>query len=104
MAVSNQTVLTKMSHEIQEAMAKQGESTSSVREHVRAVRLMCDLLLDEQAPQELSPSVQEPTEAEIRKMMGAAPRKTQTEDKSLVKTSGSSFDEEDANGNSILDF
>ncbi|GGF21420.1 hypothetical protein GCM10010954_20310 [Halobacillus andaensis] len=104
MAISNQTILKKMSSEIQEAMLNHGED-SRVREHVRAVKLLADLVLDEGSASSSSSfasqtsSVQEPTVEEIRKMMGS--------DQPVQKPSSTdkpSEDHDDANGKSIFDF
>ncbi|WP_028784165.1 YwdI family protein [Thalassobacillus devorans] len=106
MAISNEAVLKKMMTEIQEAMQKNGE-TSLVREHVRAVRLLCDLMLEEHAAHSSGSSaypdpteVDEPTTAEIRKMMGDLPSSRQQTDKQKKQTT----DHEEANGDSIFDF
>lgn len=98
MAITNQTVLKKMSSEIQEAMLKHGDE-QKVREHVRSVRLLADLLLDQETNGEESrSSVQEPTVEEIRKMMGT--------DASLSPKTNAQpeTDHDDANGSSIFDF
>ncbi|WP_173918514.1 YwdI family protein [Halobacillus sp. Marseille-Q1614] len=105
MAISNQTILKKMSSEIQEAMLNHGDD-HKFREHVRAVRLLADLVLE----QETSPSgpsastlkessVQEPTVEEIRRMMGSdAP--VQKPSAQEEKPKG----HDGANGSSIFDF
>ena len=71
MAISNQTVLKKMSNEIQEAMLAH-ENDQQLREHIRSVRLLADLLLDENKVETKTShrSVQEPTAEEVRQMMG----------------------------------
>ncbi|WP_226581524.1 YwdI family protein [Halobacillus litoralis] len=98
MAITNQTVLKKMSSEIQEAMLQHGNE-QKVREHVRSVKLLADLLLDEgTGNHQPESSVQEPTVDEIRKMMGAdkqPPKQSQPQTK---------IDHEEANGSSIFDF
>ncbi|UOR11176.1 YwdI family protein [Halobacillus amylolyticus] len=99
MAITNQTILKKMSSEIQEAMLNHGDD-HKVREHIRAVKLLSDLVLEEgsDSKQTTAGAVQEPTVEEIRKMMGA--------DKPVQKApkpeSGLNHDE--ANGKSIFDF
>lgn len=99
MAITNRTVLKKMSNEIQEAMLQHGNE-QKVREHVRSVRLLADLLLDQEespAPQP-TPSTQEPTVEEIRQMMGNdKPSETKS-------TTEKPLDHDDANGSSIFDF
>ncbi|REJ09322.1 YwdI family protein [Halobacillus trueperi] len=99
MAITNKTVLKKMSSEIQEAMLQHGNE-QKVREHVRSVKLLADLLLEEDtSPQSTPAVVQEPTVEEIRKMMGAGnPEPVQEEDKETK------IDHDEANGSSIFDF
>lgn len=96
MAITNQTVLKKMASEIQEAMLQHSDE-HKVREHVRSVKLLADLLLEEEntAP-EPTRSVEEPTVEEVRKMMGA--------DKPSKRTESKPIDHDDANGSSIFDF
>ncbi|WP_082232606.1 YwdI family protein [Halobacillus massiliensis] len=103
MAISNQSILKKMSSEIQEAMLNH-EDDHKLREHVRAVRLLADLVLDQETSSSLSGrsqqqgSVQEPTAEEIRRMMGSdAPVRKASEDN---KEAG----HDEANGSSIFDF
>ncbi|UOQ45287.1 YwdI family protein [Halobacillus salinarum] len=104
MAISNKTVLMTMSNEIQEAMLNQSDE-QKVREHVRSIRLLADLLLEHERSEAGIPaasskengSYQEPTAEEIRKMMGT--------DKAEEKSSKpDQLDEDDANGSSIFDF
>ena len=96
MSITNDAVLKKMMKEVQEAMGKQDHA--SIREHVRAVKLLCDLVLDEESAS--SGSVQEPTAAELRKMMGddTTPRKEPKPSVSERSEHGK------ANGDSIFDF
>ena len=117
MAISNQTVLNKMANEIQEAMLQHGNE-EKVKEHVRSVRLLADLLLDQDTEQR---SVIEPTSQEVQAMMGggqAKPPKAQTsgdeptpnEIRAMMggekpKSSGKErTNDDDANGTSIFDF
>ncbi|MBN8234941.1 YwdI family protein [Halobacillus kuroshimensis] len=98
MAVTNHSVLKRMANEIQEAMLQHGNEPK-VREHVRSVKLLAELLLEEESQGgRPEPSVNEPTAEEIRKMMGA--------DKAPVKQSqpDTAVDHEEANGPSIFDF
>ncbi|MCA0971084.1 YwdI family protein [Halobacillus litoralis] len=117
MAISNQTVLKKMSNEIQEAMLQHGND-EKVKEHVRSVRLLADLFLEQETSSKRS--VIEPTSDEVRAMMGGGTSKS-TEQKgeadeptpeeirvmmggdkpqSSKKTKG----DDEANGESIFDF
>ncbi|QHT48215.1 YwdI family protein [Halobacillus sp. ACCC02827] len=94
MAITNQTVLKKMSNEIQEAMLQYGDE-QKVREHVRSIRLLADLLLEEEPVRTEAP-VQEPTAEEVRRMMGVdAPSRPDQQKK---------VDHGEANGPSIFDF
>ncbi|MGP4059220.1 YwdI family protein [Halobacillus sp. H74] len=98
MAITNHNVLKKMSNEIQEAMLQHGNE-QKVREHVRSVKLLADLLLDQESNGEQSESsVQEPTVEEIRKMMGA------DNSPSEKREPETKADHEEANGSSIFDF
>ncbi|MGR9048435.1 YwdI family protein [Halobacillus faecis] len=100
MTITNKTVLKKMSSEIQEAMLQHGDE-QKVREHVRSVKLLADLLLEDETSTQSSPgAVQEPTVEEIRKMMGAGsrPEPVQKENKETK------VDHDEANGSSIFDF
>ncbi|MFZ0368031.1 MAG: YwdI family protein [Halobacillus sp.] len=103
MAIPNQSVLKKMSSEIQEAMLQHGDE-QKVREHIRSVRLLADLFL-EQGQEDTTPSKQgsqkmhEPTADEIRQMMGA----DKTPD-SKPKKEENRLEDDDANGSSIFDF
>ncbi|SIS40989.1 YwdI family protein [Salimicrobium flavidum] len=101
MTVSNQQLLQRMNKEVEEALASHGDS-ARVREHVRAVQLLCDLVLEEEKTSAREEAFQpsdnnsKPTAAEVRKMMGEEPSKS----KSTQKDSS----DEDANGSSIFDF
>ncbi|WP_053218045.1 YwdI family protein [Virgibacillus senegalensis] len=95
MAISNQTVLAKMMSELQEALVKK-DKTAAVREHVRAVRLLCDLVLEEDSASA--------SDQEMAKMMGDMAT-GRTAGKPEVKSVGKqAVDHEEANGNSIFDF
>ncbi|RWZ58920.1 hypothetical protein EQV77_08170 [Halobacillus fulvus] len=98
MAISTQNVLKKMSNEIQEAMLQHTDQ-QKVREHVRSVRLLADLLLEqEEASVQPSQSVQGPTAEEVRQMMGAEPSPSKS------SASKDKIDHDEANGPSIFDF
>ncbi|TGB02647.1 YwdI family protein [Halobacillus salinus] len=116
MAISNQTVLKKMSNEIQEAMLQHGNE-QKVREHVRSVRLLADLLLDQDSSKQ---SVVGPTSEEVRAMMGQTEKQSAKQERSSEeptaeeirvmmggekpKSSKKEDNDEDANGASIFDF
>ncbi|WP_077623505.1 YwdI family protein [Sediminibacillus massiliensis] len=98
MAISNQSVLNKMQKELKEAMAKEGQ-TNAVREHVRAVRLLCDLILDEDKGSGTA------EQQELQAMMGNL--ETSLNKPSNVQRTGQqsvNTDHEEANGDSLFDF
>ncbi|MCT2538257.1 YwdI family protein [Aquibacillus koreensis] len=99
MAISDQTVLTKMMNELQEALNKSGQ-TNVVREHVRAVRLLCDLILDSE-PESTGTTEPKPSidQLELKKMMGNL---GQSQPNTTPPTR--KIDDEEANGDSIFDF
>ncbi|QTN00917.1 hypothetical protein ERJ70_17465 [Sediminibacillus dalangtanensis] len=98
MAISNQTVLTKMMSELQEALEKKDE-TAAIREHVRSVRLLCDLMLEE----DNAAAGTEP-EQELMKMMGDMHAGSHAGPSKVKSTGKQTIDHEEANGNSIFDF
>ncbi|WP_153463586.1 MULTISPECIES: YwdI family protein [Sediminibacillus] len=95
MAISNQSVLTKMMSELQEALAN-NDQTAAVREHVRAVRMLCDLMLEE-GNAEAGP------EQELAKMMGGM-HTGKTGSSGIQSAGKQTADHGEANGNSIFDF
>ncbi|MDC3425087.1 YwdI family protein [Aquibacillus sp. 3ASR75-11] len=99
MAISNRAVLKKMQIEIQEALRK--EHTEFVREHIRAVRLLCDLVLEEDKTNSENPS-----KKELDAMIGDStqPLKQQNNVISDSKTGVPKINAEEANGESIFDF
>ncbi|MDC3416816.1 YwdI family protein [Aquibacillus salsiterrae] len=94
MAISYEAVLRKMKKEIDEALSQAGKEVT-VRERVRAVKLLCDLVLEEEG-QGVGKTESEvgKDKIELRAMMG---------DVGLAKPKSTSKDEE-ANGDSIFDF
>ncbi|QDP41710.1 YwdI family protein [Radiobacillus deserti] len=89
MPIQDESVLRKMEAEIQKALQSKNHS-GKLREHVRAVKLMADLILDDQ---------QTWTEGEPIPPM---PAPSQTEKVQL--SNGERLKDEDANGDSIFDF
>lgn len=65
MAISNQTAIRKMIEELQQAL-NGTKSEERTREHIRAVRLLCDLILEEETG-----SSQAGSEQELQKMIGS---------------------------------
>ncbi|MBM7551826.1 YwdI family protein [Thalassobacillus pellis] len=111
MVITNASILKKMMKEIQEAL-EDGRS-STVRERVRAIRLLCDLVLEEDEDENAitshenvtkrkeSPSeVNEPTAEEIRQMMG----EDHVNKRQKTEKSSNRMEDDDANGESIFDF
>ncbi|UFT99001.1 YwdI family protein [Radiobacillus kanasensis] len=90
MTIQDESVLQKMEAEIQKALQHKNQS-GKVREHVRAVRLLADLLLDDQEDQ-----------AATQPSIPAMP--TQTEPKGIQPLNTERLKDEDANGDSIFDF
>lgn len=103
--ITNKKVLQKMQQELEQAISKQ-DQTAEVREHARAIRLLCDLVLESDAGETMSVQQRQTIthdaheELELRKMMGetldSKPKSVTTESKPLI--------EEDANGDSLFDF
>jgi hypothetical protein len=87
MQVSVEAVLNKLTSEL--AAAKQQHNTLKVREHLAAIRALCDLVLEEQEGVQAAPAVLE------QRPIHTAPSFSPTP--VLLK-------EEGANGGSLLDF
>lgn len=103
--ITNKKVLQKMQQEIQLALTKH-DQVAEVKEHARAIRLLCDLVLDteesvDKPTQTQTHDVQE--ELELRKMMGK-PAKSSTSNLANVSPQSKLLVEEDANGDSLFDF
>ena len=105
--ITNEKVLQKMQQEIQSALSKQNQH-AEVKEHARAIRLLCDLILDtEEAPAPIDTAKPAGThnaedELELRKMMGDIPASKSTAGN--VSTESKKLVEDGANGDSLLDF
>ncbi|UOQ87120.1 YwdI family protein [Gracilibacillus salinarum] len=92
MAITNQQILRKIITECEQAL----HNESKVREHAKAVQSLTDLLLDQDSKvTTTSSSSIDPLEWE--KMVGQPSPKPSTTDSKKLK-------EEDANGDSLLDF
>ncbi len=92
-----------MNKELQQAMVSK-DSKHSFREHIHAIRLMCDLLLDDESDSKMeSVSQTASEELELRKMMGdlSSSLAKPTVDK---PRSNDKIDHDDANGSSIFEF
>ncbi|PEX85331.1 YwdI family protein [Bacillus cereus] len=95
MHISSEKILNKMANEIAKAKSSDGQKS---KEHVLVVRALCDLLLEEQAEPRTyrEPQVQS-------QIIGSQPMTTV---QPVMPVSGEPvyIKEEDANGNSLLDF
>lgn len=102
MAVTNTTIINKMLEELHVAN-NNVDNELVLRQHVRHIRLLCDLLLDEQ--EKSMTQAQDSTQfsaAEIKMMLGekgAAKMNQQKEVNPQAK-----IDHEEANGDSLFDF
>ncbi|MCD5324007.1 MULTISPECIES: YwdI family protein [Pontibacillus] len=94
MSVSYDQILQKMMKEVQEASLGQS-NPEKVKEHVRAVKLLSDLILDEQGS---ASSYSQPTPQPY-----IQPQKTVESPKPAPKPQPE-IDHEEANGNSLFDF
>lgn len=98
--ISNEQVLQKILQETKTALENSDKATE-VKAHARSIRLLCDLLLDtkEETVSATSNAAQHPKaveELELRKMMGDLQSPSTNQSKRL--------DEEEGNGDSLLDF
>ena len=92
--ISLEQVVLKMAEEIEKA--KQTGDEGQVREHVRAIRLLADLVLDQESKVEAQQSEPAISDQELRKMMGS-----KVEPKSKPKSSDN-YGQSDSD--SLLDF
>lgn len=97
MVVTTNTIMQKMIKEAQQAKNNQNNHVEMMK-HVANVKLLCELLLEDEAPQAIAQH--ETTADEMKAMMGTL-QKSQTTDRIQKQ---SRFDEDDANGDSIFDF
>ncbi|MDL4841713.1 YwdI family protein [Aquibacillus rhizosphaerae] len=99
MAISNKVVLQKMIAELQKAMEKE-EQSDGVREHVRAVQLLGDLILESDQKNVNHDKLNQ--DLELKKMMGniELPKST----KQTSQSQASYVNHGEANGDSIFDF
>ncbi|WP_138420479.1 YwdI family protein [Aquibacillus sediminis] len=101
MAITNESIINKMLHELENAKAKK-DRDDAVREHIRAVRSLCDLILD-QSSDVTSKQPTASNEQELKAMMGslefpqASPKQTSIQKQSTI-------DHGEANGKSLFDF
>lgn len=102
MAVTNTTIINKMLEEIY--VAKNNVDNEHVlRQHVRHIRLLCELLLDEQ--EKSMTQVQDTTQfsaAEIKMMLGEKGAEKMNQPKGVNPQA--KIDHGEANGDSLFDF
>ncbi|KAB2445457.1 YwdI family protein [Bacillus luti] len=95
MQISSDKILNKMANEVAKAKSSEGQKS---KEHLLVVRALCDLLLDEQVESHTyrEPQVQS-------QIIGSQPTTTF---QPVIPVSGEPvyIKEDDANGNSLLDF
>ncbi|GAB6419963.1 YwdI family protein [Bacillus luti] len=95
MQISSEKILNKMANEVAKAKSSEGQKS---KEHLLVVRALCDLLLDEQVESHTyrEPQVQS-------QIIGSQPMTTV---QPVMPISGEPvyIKEDDANGNSLLDF
>lgn len=70
--ITNKHVLNKMAQELKDAQDNSGDQ-ERVKQHAHAIRLLCDLILDNQDQSEIKSSKPKRhlTDMEMKKMMGA---------------------------------
>jgi hypothetical protein len=93
MPVSDQKVLKKMMGEIQKAQDDQYDP-SKLKEHIRAIRLLCDLFLEDESTTSEEVVLQKMKEQEQRNQDHTYRQKEEQKP----------IDHDDANGSSIFDF
>src|SRR5690625_4301953 len=97
MAISNGAILEKMTEELQQAK-QQSTNQEAMKQHLSRVRLLCDLILQEDTP---ATTKSEMSEAEMKAMLGTAQPNQIKEQQQFGKQT---VNHEGANGNSIFDF
>lgn len=94
MAVSNRTIIQKMTSELELAKASQHDMTK----HIAHVKLLCELLLEEEGLSAASKT--DVSAKEMKAMMGVTGHPSSEE----KQADRSNMDNDDANGKSIFDF
>ncbi|MBP1969817.1 hypothetical protein J2Z83_001925 [Virgibacillus natechei] len=103
MAVGNDKVIQKMISELNQAK-EQNHKQDKWLKHIENVRLLCDLLLEDDASESTN-EAKSPTESISTEEMKAMIGKQESEVKSNPdKFKKSTIDHDIANGNSIFDF
>lgn len=94
MAVSNKKIINKMIQELYQA--KEKIETTQMNTHISNVKLLCELLLDEEEVQ--GRDTEKISQEEIKAMLGHSYHQQPIEKKTAT------IDHEEANGTSIFDF
>ncbi|WP_047980926.1 YwdI family protein [Ornithinibacillus contaminans] len=100
MAVANDTILQKMTNELQQAQRNQDKQAVMLK-HIENIRLLCDLfLMEDHAEPVLEKG--ELSAVERKAMLGEVESPSAEQAQSFKKSI--ELDDEDGNGNSIFDF
>lgn len=101
MAISNQAAIRKMIDELQQAL-NDSQTDDRSREHIRAVRLLCDLILEEGTSKSAvsASHTQASSQQELQKMIGGFETSLSQAPESSEASGGREKDNED----SIFDF
>jgi len=102
MAVENEKVLQKMMMELQQAKQLKNNNAAMLN-HIRHIRLLCDLFLDEEDKPSAVPQTKQENmeEAEMKAMLG---EKAYGVEKYKQQEKKAQIDHDGANGSSIFDF
>jgi len=100
MSVSTTSILNKMLNEAKQA--KETNTKKDMQKHAANVKLLCELLLDEEETAETKGSVDEHsiTPAEMKAMIGEENRSKDSSSQDRKKL----VDDDEANGESLFDF
>lgn len=105
MAISNEIIINKMMHELQEAK-KVAHQQDQVKKHMGNIRLLSELFISAESDSNTAGKVQvnmedteeQISEAEMKAMLGGQPTVKE------VNPKQNRLNEKDANGDSIFDF
>ncbi len=100
MSVSYDQILQKMMKEIQEANLQQ-EQPDKVKEHVRAVKLLGDLILDDDS---VTPKMMQSSVVTNQSSFASTSQPQGAETPTPAPKPKQEIDHEEANGESLLDF
>ncbi|MFU0789432.1 YwdI family protein [Virgibacillus proomii] len=103
MAVANATIINKMITELNKAKADP-ENTIEITKHISHVRLLCDLLLEEQPKTVNQTDEHTISQLELKAMIGERDDSKVIQQQHQDSGNSSKLDHDDANGDSIFDF